>query len=348
MYRLIKPQRLKPGDKIATVSSSSGLASAVPHRYKVGKKRLEENFGLHVVEMHHTLKSADWVRDNPKARAEDLMEAFADPSIKGIISTIGGDDSIRMLPYIDLDIIKNNPKIFVGYSDTTVSHFMCNKAGLTSFYGPGVLTAFAENKNMFDYTEKHFRKAVLSPQSIGEIPQADAWTSEYLDWFDPKNQDKARTLQQPYGRKILQGQGAASGQLIGGCVQVLSMLNGTSIWPEVDRWKEAIVFMEISESALTINMFKYLLRSMGAQGIWSNVNGIIFARPGGKRTVEEMTQFETALKEIVGQECARPDIPIMAQMDFGHTDPVFTIPYGVQAQIECENKKFSILEPGVI
>lgn len=348
MYRLIKPERLKAGDKVATLSSSSGLASAVPHRYEVGKKRLEENFGLHVVEMKHTLKSMEWVRDNPQARAEDLMEAFADPSIKGIISTIGGDDSIRMLPHIDLDIIRKNPKVFIGYSDTTVSHFMCNKAGLTSFYGPSVLAGFAENKKMFDYTEQNFRKAVFATDPVGEIPQADQWTVEYLDWFDADNQNRARTLQEPYGRKLLQGQEAASGQLIGGCVQVMSMLNGTSLWPEEDRWKDAVIFMEISESDLTVNMFKYLLRNMGVQGIWDKANGVIFARPGGRRTIEQMTQYEDALQEIIGKEFERPNIPILAQMDFGHTDPVFTIPYGAQARIDCESKKFSILEPGVV
>lgn len=348
MYQLTKPKRLSPGDRVAAISSSAGTAAAVPYRYEVGKGRLQGNFGLHVVEMRHTLKSDSWLRENPQARAEDLMEAFADPSIKGIISTIGGDDSIRMLPYIDLEVIRKNPKILIGYSDTTVSHFMCNKAGLTSFYGPSVLTGFAENKAMFGYTEENFRKVVFSADPIGEIAQADGWTVERLDWFDPQNQDKARILKEPYGRKILQGHGSASGQLIGGCVQVMSMLNGTALWPEADRWKDAIIFMEISESDLTINMYKYLLRSMGAQGIWDSASGIIFARPGGQRTIEQMTQYEDALQHIVGREFARSDIPIVAQMDFGHTDPVFTIPYGAQARIDCNQKRFSILEPGVI
>jgi muramoyltetrapeptide carboxypeptidase LdcA involved in peptidoglycan recycling len=76
------------------------------------------------------------------------MEAFLDPSIKAIISTIGGDDSIRLMPFVDLNIIGNNPKIFMGYSDTTVTHFMCLKAGLSSFYDPAVMNGFAENTAM--------------------------------------------------------------------------------------------------------------------------------------------------------------------------------------------------------
>ena len=91
------------------------------------------------------LRDPNWISRNPQARADDLMQAFADPSIKAIISMIGGDDSLRILPYIDLDVIRSNPKIFMGYSDTNVTHFACWKAGLSSFYGPSFMAGFAEN-----------------------------------------------------------------------------------------------------------------------------------------------------------------------------------------------------------
>ncbi|WP_243397279.1 LD-carboxypeptidase [Holospora curviuscula] len=103
---------------------------------------------MRVLHTKHALKSAEWIYQNPKARADDLMDAFLDPHIKAIISNIGGDDSLSLIPFIDFNIIKNNPKVVMGYSDTTVTHFMCLKAGLTSFYGPSVMTAFAENVAM--------------------------------------------------------------------------------------------------------------------------------------------------------------------------------------------------------
>src|SRR5574338_1204057 len=117
---MIKPRKLTPGDKVATVSLSWGGPSVFPHRYQIGVQQLQEEVGLQVVEMPNTLKEADWLARNPKARAEDLMQAFADPSIKAIFSTIGGDESIRLLPFMDLDVIRGNPKIFMGYSDTTI------------------------------------------------------------------------------------------------------------------------------------------------------------------------------------------------------------------------------------
>ena len=263
MSRLIKPHHLKPGDKIAAVSTSAGLAGSIPYRYEVGKRQLQDEFGVQIVEMKHTLKDLNWVKRNPRARADDLMEAFADPSIQGIISTIGGDDSIRILPYVDLDVIHANPKVFMGYSDTTVSHFLCNKAGITSFYGPSILANFAENQGMFPYMVDHVRKAVFSTKPIGEVPQADQWTVEHLDWFKCENQEIPRALRPANGRRLLQGAGKARGQLIGGCVQVFNMILGTAIWPDAKAWDDSIVFMEVSEEELPLHFFLYTLRTMG-------------------------------------------------------------------------------------
>jgi muramoyltetrapeptide carboxypeptidase LdcA involved in peptidoglycan recycling len=133
MTPLIKPKSLQKGDAVATISLSWGGAGELLHRYEIGKKQLQDNFGLKVFETRNALKSAGYIEKNPKARADDLMEAFSDKSIKAIISNIGGDDSIRTLPFIDLSVIRNNPKIFLGFSDTTITHFACYKAGLTSF-----------------------------------------------------------------------------------------------------------------------------------------------------------------------------------------------------------------------
>jgi len=116
---MIKPPKLMPGDTVAAISLSWGGAHTFPHRYLAGRQQLQDTFGLRVIESRYALKDAAWLARNPQARAEDLMQAFADPTIKAIISTIGGDDSIRILPYLDLDVIRANPKIFLGYSDTT-------------------------------------------------------------------------------------------------------------------------------------------------------------------------------------------------------------------------------------
>ena len=126
---LKKAKVLKKGDTVCTVSSSWGCAgdADLRFRYEIGKKRLEE-MGLNVIEMPHTLAGSQFVYENPQARAADLNAAFANPEIKAIFSCIGGSDSVRMLPYLDWEIIRCNPKIYMGYSDSTITHLICHKA----------------------------------------------------------------------------------------------------------------------------------------------------------------------------------------------------------------------------
>src|SRR5690349_9033618 len=193
---MIKPRKLNPGDKIATVSPSWGGPSVFPHRYQAGVQELQDEFGLQVVEMPNTLRDADWLARNPQARADDLIQAFADPSINGIFATIGGDDSIRLLPFMDLKVIRDNPKVFLGYSDTTITHLVCYKAGLVSFYGPSIMVEFAENGGMFPYVIQSLRSTIFSSEVAGEVkPSTDGWTVERLDWGDPANQQIKRKLQ---------------------------------------------------------------------------------------------------------------------------------------------------------
>ena len=135
---MIKPKALKRGDTVAIVSLSSGMGGEKPliHRYYTGIKRLESVFGLHVITMPNALKGSEYLYNHPELRAQDLMQAFKDTNIRAIICMIGGDDTIRLLPYIDYQIIRDNPKIFMGYSDTTANHLMLYKAGVVSFHGP--------------------------------------------------------------------------------------------------------------------------------------------------------------------------------------------------------------------
>ena len=156
---MIIPEKLKKGDTVAIVSLSSGMGGEKEflHRYEIGKQRLEKIFGLKVITMPNALKGCDYLDKHPEARASDLMDAFKDRNIKGIFTMIGGDDSIRIVPFIDYDVIKNNPKIFTGFSDTTFNHFMLNKLGLSTFYGHSFLVDICELDNdMLPYTENIF------------------------------------------------------------------------------------------------------------------------------------------------------------------------------------------------
>lgn len=343
---MIKPARLNQGDKVATISLSWGGAGELSHRYQAGKKQLEDTFGIEVIETKHAIKPNDWLYKNPTARAADLMTALQDPTIKAIISNIGGEESIRTLPYIDLEIIKNNPKIFLGFSDSTVTHFAFYKAGVTSFYGTSLLVGFAENNGMHDYQIADIRRSLFSNQAIGEIlPNTDGWTSERLDWFNPKNQLITRKLESCTGWRWLQGKGKNSGQLLGGCMEVLEFLKDTDFWVEPADWKGKIMFLETSEIKIPPTNFRWILRNYAASGILKNIAGLIVGRPLDNKYAKAYD--EELIKVIRGEE-GLDDLPIIMGMDFGHTCPTFTLPYGVQAEIDCERLTFSIIENALI
>lgn len=344
---MIKPKRLKAGDSVALVSLSAGMAGEeiFIHRTRLGIKRLKEEFGLCAVPMPNSLKGLEYLYANPKARAEDLMQAFSDDKYSAVFCMIGGDDTVRTLPFIDFEIIKHNPKIFSGYSDSTVNHFMMYKAGLTSFYGASVMTQFAENVAMHEYTKKYLREVLFEGAAPLIIPPSAQWTSEMLDWADENNNKINRKMQSDAkGYELLQGRGIWRGKLLGGCLDVLPMFMGTQLWPKLQEWEGCILFLETSEEYPSAESLRWLLRGLLAQGILDVINGILFAKPKDEKYYDE---YQEVLKQVVGVEAGRRDMPILYNMNFGHTDPICILPYGVQAQINCEKREFSLLEAAV-
>lgn len=345
---MIKPKRLQRGDAVALVSLSSGMGGEklFRHRYELGKERLERQLGLRVSTMPHALRGIDYLDRYPEARAADLMQAFADPEIKAVIPMIGGDDTIRLLPFIDYAILQRNPKIFLGYSDTTINHFMLRQAGLVSFYGPCLLCEFAENGAMHDYTLQYLQQVLFEATTPLPILPSPRWTSEFLDWADAENNATARNMQtDTHGYTLLQGRGKVSGRLIGGCVDVLPMLIGTELWPTAAEWQGGILFLETSKEHPHPNIVKYLLRGLAAQGIIDRICGIAVGKPKDETWYEE---YQDVFRKVIGQECGRPDLPVLYNLNFGHTAPICTLPYGILAEIDCEQRSFSLLEAAVI
>jgi muramoyltetrapeptide carboxypeptidase LdcA involved in peptidoglycan recycling len=277
------------------------------------------------------------------------MGAFEDPAVSGIFSTIGGDDSIRLLPYLDPAVFRSSPKVFLGYSDTTVTHLALFKAGLVSFYGPAIMANFAENRGMFPYMVSSVRRTLFSSAPVGTVePNRGGWTAEELDWAVPENQQRARRLNPHEGWRFLQGSGVARGRLLGGCLEVLEFLRGTELWPEDDSWRGAILFLETSEEAPSPLVLSRALRVYAAMGVLENLSGILLAKPGGDIPVERFGEYEEALLQVVAGEQQLVDLPVITRMDFGHTDPMFVLPYGVEAEIDCEKQRFSIVEGAVV
>ncbi len=346
--KLVKPEMLAAGDRVAVVSPSWGGPSVCPDRYNFGKQQLEQIFGVDVVEMPHALAPAEWIAGHPAARAADLMQAFSDPSIRAVITSIGGNDAIRLIPHLDLRILQQNPKIFLGYSDTTALHFACMAAGISSFYGPSILSGFGENGGMHAYSAAALRAVLCNAEPAGLIPRnQDGWTAEKTDWTDAAALEYPQILSPADAPKILQGSGIVSGRLIGGCAEVLEMLKGTLWWPQPSFWEGKILFYETSEDAPPPEFIKYWLRNFAAQGILQRLSGILISRPDPCGDETYRVRLEQAFLDILAEE-GLGTLPVLSGLDFGHTQPMLTLPYGVCAQIDCSAATLTITEAATV
>lgn len=340
---MIKPKRLKPGDKVAVVSLSwGGLGDdSLIHKYHIAKERLEDEFELEVIPMPHALKGSGFVANHPELRAKDLMDAFKDNSISAVFCSIGGDDTIRTLPYVDLDVIKNNPKIFMGYSDSTINHFMMYKAGLVSFYGPSIMCEFGEYVSMFEYTEEAIRNILFNDSTNYKILPSSHWSDDFVPWHEDNIRIDKKLKTDIRGYEVLQGNGIVEGHLLGGCLDVFMMCIGTEIWPSINEWKDAILFIETSEDKPSPDIVKWIIRNLAAQGILKVIKGIIVGKPQGEVYYEE---YKDVILQIVAIEEKLVDIPIFYNVNFGHAIPIGILPYGIMTELNCDKKAITLLE----
>ncbi len=337
-----KPMRLRPGDTVAVLSPSWGGPSVYPDVFDLGLANMRELLGVEIKEYPTTRMSTEGLHANPRRRAEDVNAAFADPGVKAIISSIGGDDSVRLLPYLDAGTISANPKILMGFSDTTTLLAYANQQGLVTFNGPSVMAGFAQMKTLPPSFAEHIRQMLTEPSAEYVYAPYTERVTEFQDWATP-GYTGGVTLAPNGGWRWLQGDSVAQGPLFGGCIEVLEFLKGTAWWPPHDFWAGKILFLETSEEKPTPDQVKYMLRNYGMQGIFNQIAGLLFARPQSY-TMEEREILSRTIVGVVADEFGRPDLPIVAGMDFGHEGPQSILPLGVTAEIDCTRRTFRLLE----
>ena len=344
---MIKPKHLRRGDTVAIVSLSDGTLGEpwAIHKLHIAKSRLEQDYGLNVVVMPNALKGVQYLYEHPEARAADLMEAFRDKRINAIFNAIGGDDTIRLLPYIDFDVIAKNPKIFTGFSDTTSNHMMMYKAGLISYYGASIMTNFAEYVKINDYTATMIRNTLFEPKGTLDIPSAPYWYDDEDEkiWWKEENINTLRQYHpEEIGYEVIQGAGIVEGELLGGCLDVFIDLMGTPIWPSKEDWVGKIMFLETSEEDMSCTDLTWILRNLAAQGLFDVINGILVGKPARRSKYEP---YKEVYRKVVGQEAGRSDLPILYNVNFGHAEPIGILPYGVKCRLDADSKTLTLLEP---
>lgn len=338
MVELKVPKALKKGDTIALLSISGGRAGDkdMLYRYEIGKKRLEDNWGVHVVTTPNALAGSNFLYEHPEARAWDFMWAMQNRDVSGIICMMGGDDSYRVLPYIDLDIIKNNPKIFMGYSDITTWMAVFAKAGVRAYYGPNLLTPIAQPAELDHYTKDAISRCLFSTEIIGDVAACAECTN--IEW---RNVDKNEIKWTPNaGYKLIQGSGVVRGRIFGGCAGPLRQIMGTEFFPSPDFFKDCIILLENGSPYGSSLAGLHELRAHDAAGMFRNASGIL--------TGELNEEERNILTKFLKFEARREDIPVVSNFDFVHRTPMAVIPMGAMAEIDCRSVTVKILESGVV
>lgn len=338
---MVRLPKLKKGDKVAILSPSFAAPGRFPHVYELGLKRLREVFELEPVEFPTTKK----LGAAGEERAADLVAAFEDPSIKGIISSIGGNDQVTYIKNLPPEPFMKNPKPFFGYSDNTHFANFLWMHGVPSFYGGALFTQFAMEGKIDDFTLKHLKWALFE-SGERELEASPVYNDIGLDWNDPKNLEKQETFL-PNDGWHWDGTENAEGISWGGCLESIDeLLRHNIAIPPLSDFENVILFTETSEEMPSADYVFRVYRALGERGVLARVRGILVGRPkswefGNEhdetwQTNHRIEQRETILKVV---RMYNPNVPVIQNMDFGHTSPQIPLPYGSNIRINAQSRK---------
>lgn len=326
------PKPVQSGDTVYIVSPSAGLLPFVKNRLKRAVEHLEA-LGLRVVIANHAANNAGYVSDSIEHRVADLHDAFNDDSCTLIMAAIGGNHANQLLPYIDFDLVKKHPKSFVGYSDNTVLHWaFATQANLQSFYGPCFLNQFGEYPEVLPYTLHSFINTIMTKSAKKKMVPSAEYTDEILDWFNDEDSSRQRILMPATGPEWWR-HGAASGWALPGALPSLNHLLGTPYFPNPEG---AILMIDIPEGhtmyeGLSIADVDAWMTDLDNTGVLQKIHGITICRP--YRYTSGMLE---ELKKVITRITSKYTYPVVANLDFGHTDPMVTIPLGTTITLDSE------------
>ncbi len=332
---------------VAIVSLSSGIIGEdfVRHEVEIGVKRLE-NFGMNVRFMPHAMKGIEYVKNHPKDRAADLLYALKDPEVEMILCAIGGDDTYRLLPYLfghgELAGAVSN-KIFLGFSDTTVNHFMFHKVGMKTFYGQSFLSDLCElDKEMLPYTRGYFEELIRFG-TIREVRPSSVWYEERTD-FGVDQIGVPLTSHPDSGFVLLQGSPLFSGKILGGCIDTLyDFFNGDryadmpllcqkyGLFPKKEDWAQKILLLESSEEKMPPSKYEKAVAALKETGIFEVLSGVLVGKPMDETYAREYRQI---LTDVIDS----PDLPIVWNVNIGHAQPRCILPFGVKATVDVSRQ----------
>jgi muramoyltetrapeptide carboxypeptidase len=329
----VKPRRLKVGGTVRVVAPASTMRGLPEPAVELGVRNLGK-MGLRAEISPQAYKDTWGTAGSPEERVRALVGAFTDPDVDAVMCVWGGWSSNDLLGLLDLDAVKANPKPFVGYSDATVlNSVLYESAGLVNFQGPAFVTF--THGFLMPWEVKSFRDAVM----LGKAPLTIRPSPRYVDdpYYYKHPEDGVKKKPNPGWEVVRQGE--ARGILKGGHLESLLSLAGTEHWPSFEG---CLLFLEVDEEGGPSLRVMRALRHLEQLGVFDEVEAVLLGR------TPEAAGLGVGLGELVDEVLGGRDVPVVAGMDFGHTNPIMTIPVGVEAEVDTGKMALTLLEPGVV
>lgn len=331
------PTKPRPGDRVAVLSPGSALPEVFPHPFDLGLRRLRDDFGLEPVEYPTTRRQG-----TPAERAADVMAAFADDGIAAVLTSIGGEDQVKVLHHLDPDVLAANPKPFFGLSDNTnLTNYLFN-LGVVSYQGGTVMTMLGRGGAINPHSEESFRAALFT-DGWYELRPADRFTDMNRDWADPTHLETEPPMLPGTGWEWHGGTDRVEGRLWGGCLEIIdfNLRVGRYLAPDDAAYDGCVLYLETTEELPSAQYVGEVLMCLGERGLLQRFSALLMARPLAWRFgTPDDPDFRAAY--VAGQHDAvlaamaeySPDVPVVLDVDFGHTDPHLVMPNGGNVRID--------------
>ncbi|WP_324032396.1 S66 family peptidase [Aeromonas caviae] len=330
---LLKPPGLNPGDTIGFFSPSSAATAWAPNRFARAKAYLAAQ-GFELKAGSLTGEQDHWRSGSIAARADELNALIRDPQVRAIMSVIGGSNSNSLLPYLDFDALKRDPKIVIGYSDVTALLLGIHaQTGLVTFYGPALVASFGELSPLVDETLVGFLSVCMAGGASlpHRLPTPTQWTEERLDW-----EHQTRAKQCWPNRLISVGTGRVRGRLIGGNLNTLAGIWVSPYMPSIKRGD--ILLLE--DSLKTAETVERSFAHLKLCGVFERIGALVLGKHELFDSQGSCRRPLDILLEVVGE----PTFPILAEYDCAHTHPMLTLPLGIEAELDLDAQSLTLCE----
>ncbi len=339
---MIHPPKAAPGDRVAVLSPSFAAPGFAPEVHEQAMRRLTEVTGLVPVEYPTTRRLDASAQD----RAADLNAAFADPEIRAVLATIGGEDQITVVPHLDPAVVRADPKPFLGYSDNTNLLNWLWTHGVAAFYGGSTQVHLGPGPAVDEVHVAALRAALLTGERL-EVTEPGESEDIGKDWKDPAALTTYGDREPTEPWTWAGSARSVTGRTWGGCVEVLQWLLTAGRFPtDPSVVAGGVLLLESSEELIPAREFGWIVRSLGERGILAAVDAVVVARPPTstfevRPTSQERAAQRAEQRDVVIETVHRyhPDVPIVVGVPFGHTRPQWILPYGGEVTVDGEARR---------